>query len=603
MLSAKNAWSSLSSVLKARPDRSATWPFSVRAQPFSEITTVTGSRSTKLLDGGEIVLGRVGELGAALAKRRLRPEQVAHLAHLLADLRPLLGFGTENTLDAFQFGPKVLVLGADLEFLELAQGAQPHVEDGVGLDFRQLERLDQGRLRLVLGADDLDHLVDVEVGDQIAAEHLEPVLDLLLAVVGAAQQHVAQMVEPLSQAFGEAEHLGDAALDQHVEVQRNPAFQLGQPEQRFHQQLRIDRARLRLDHKADVFGRFIVDVADQRQLLFIEQFGDLFHQPGFLHQPWNFGDDHDPAAAGALFLHPSGAGAERAAPSHIRFGDALLGIDNDAAGREIRALHPFQQRLRLRLGLVDQMQRRVAEFGGVVRRDRGGHADPRCPARRWRADWKTAGQHDRLFRLTVVIGAEFDAVLVDAFEQQPCDLGHARFGVTVGGGVIAVDIAEIALAVDQRIARGKILGEAHQRVVDRLVAMRMERAHHVADDLGGFLERRAGVEPQQPHAVEDAAVHRLQPVARIGQRAVHDGRQRIGEIALFERVAQPDLVDFGRLWRNQCLSHGEELSGGGVMDKARVQCNSSPLAVVPANAGRSIHTRSATLGRKTQPVF
>jgi len=98
----------------------------------------------------------------------------------------------------FSSNAKILVLGADLEFLELAQRAQAHVEDGVGLDFRQLERLDQGRLRLVLGADDLDHLVDVEIGDQIAAEHLEPVLDLLLAVVGAAQQHVAQMVEPLS---------------------------------------------------------------------------------------------------------------------------------------------------------------------------------------------------------------------------------------------------------------------------------------------------------------------------------------------------------------------------------------------------------------------
>ncbi len=28
---------------------------------------------------------------------------------------------------------------------------------------------------------------------------------------------------------------------------------------------------------------------------------------------------------------------------------------------------------------------------------------------------------------------------------------------------------------------------------------------------------------------------RLQPVAHVRQRAVHDGRQRIGEIALFER--------------------------------------------------------------------
>ena len=49
-----------------------------------------------------------------------------------------------------------------------------------------------------------------------------------------------------------------------------------------------------------------------------------------------------------------------------------------------------------------------------------------------------------------------------------------RFGVAHGGGIIAVDIAEIALPVDQRIALGEILREPHQRVIDRLIAVRMD---------------------------------------------------------------------------------------------------------------------------------
>jgi hypothetical protein len=253
----------------------------------------------------------------------------------------LLGLGAEQRFDALQLVAEVLVLGADLEFLELAQATQPHVEDGVGLDFRQLERLDQRRLRLVLGADDLDHLVDVQIGDQIAAEHFEPVLDLGLAEVRAAQQHVAQMVEPFAQALGQPDHLRDAALHQHVEIQRNLALELGEPEQRFHHQRRIDGTRLRLDHEADVFGGLVTDVADQRQFLLVEQLGDLLDQPRLLYQPRNLGDDHDPSAARALFLVPFGAGAERAAPGDIGFGDAFLGIDDDAAGREIRALDPF----------------------------------------------------------------------------------------------------------------------------------------------------------------------------------------------------------------------------------------------------------------------
>ena len=294
------------------------------------------------LDRGEIVLGRIGEHRAALAERRLRPKKVADFSDLLADLGPLFGLGTEQRLDALQFVAEVLVLGADFEFFELAQGAQPHVEDSIGLDFRELERLDQRRLRLILSADDLDHLVDVQIGDQVTAEYFEPVFDLGLAVVGAADQHVAQMVEPFAQTFSKPHHFGDLALDQHVEVQRNLALELGKPEERFHHQRGIDGAGFRFDHEANVFGGFVPDVADQRQLLLVQELGDLLDQPGLLHQPWYLGDDDDPGAARALFLGPLGPGAERAASGHVGFGDAFLGIDDDTAGREIRALDPFQ---------------------------------------------------------------------------------------------------------------------------------------------------------------------------------------------------------------------------------------------------------------------
>ena len=56
-------------------------------------------------------------------------------------------------------------------------------------------------------------------------------------------------------------------FDQHVHVERNAAFELGELEQRFHQQLGIDRARARLEHEADVLGRFVAHVGEQRQLL------------------------------------------------------------------------------------------------------------------------------------------------------------------------------------------------------------------------------------------------------------------------------------------------------------------------------------------------
>src|SRR6202795_461893 len=47
--------------------------------------------------------------------------------------------------------------------------------------------------------------------------------------------------------------------------------------------------------------------SDRLQVLLVVQLVDLLHQPRLLHQPGDFGDDHDPGTAGALFLAPAGA--------------------------------------------------------------------------------------------------------------------------------------------------------------------------------------------------------------------------------------------------------------------------------------------------------
>src|SRR4029453_13842603 len=46
------------------------------------------------------------------------------------------------------------------------------------------------------------------------------------------------------------------------------------------------------------------DIAAQWYFLFVQQLGDFFDQPGLLHQPGNFGNDHDPGAARAFLLAP-----------------------------------------------------------------------------------------------------------------------------------------------------------------------------------------------------------------------------------------------------------------------------------------------------------
>ena len=206
----------------------------------------------------------------------------------------------------------------------------------------------------------------------------------------------------------------------------------------------------------------------------------------------------------------------------------------------------------------DEIERGVAEFGDIMRRDRGRHADRDALRAIGEQIGKGGGQDHRLLEVAGIILAKIDGVFVYAFEKSARDVGHARFGIAVGGGAVAVDIAEIALPVDQRIARGEILRQPHQSVIDRLIAMGMERAHHVADDFRAFLERRAGIEPQDVHAIEDAAMDGLEPVARVRQRPAHDGRKRIGEIALFQRVAQIDRLVVLAGGRRMRFGHGRK---------------------------------------------
>ena len=192
---------------------------------------------------------------------------------------------------------------------------------------------------------------------------------------------------------------------------------------------------------------------------------------------------------------------------------------------------------------LQQEQAGVDQLGGVVRRDGGGHAHGDAGGAVGQQVGEAGRQDHRLFVLAVVGGAEIDRVLVDAVEQQLGGLGQAALGVAHGRGVIAVDVAEVALAVDQRIALGEVLGQADQGVIDRDVAVRVVLADHVADHPGRLLGRGLRIEPQQAHGVEQSPVHRLEAVAHVRQGALGDGRQGIGEIAPRQRLAQRFIED------------------------------------------------------------
>ena len=320
-------------------------------------------------------LGGLGEARAAFAERRLLTELGFERLDLVGDPRPLLVLGGQQGFQLLALLVEGVVLAPDLHLLEFAQSAQAHIEDRFGLHVAQLEGLHQGRLRLVLLADDFDDLVEIEIDDEVAVEHFEPVIDLGEAEFRAADQHHLAMVEPFAQDLAEPEHVRHLAAAQHIHIEGKPRLELGQPEQRFHEQKRIDAAALGLEHEPHGLGRLVAYVGQKRQLLLQEKLGDAGDEPRFGDLIGNFGDDDLVGAAPRILRGPARAEPEAAAAGLVGVDDLGARLDDHPAGRQIGAWNEIDQLVRRRVRELDEVERGVEQLAGIVRRDVGGHAD------------------------------------------------------------------------------------------------------------------------------------------------------------------------------------------------------------------------------------
>ena len=84
--------------------------------------------------------------------------------------------------------------------------------------------------------------------------------------------------------------------------------------------------------------------------------------------------------------------------------------------------------------------------------------------------------------------------------------------------------------------------------------MRMEFADDVADRARRLLGLRRRRQAQFAHRVDDAALHRLQPVADLRQRAIENDVHRIVEVGLLGVFLERLLFDAFEIQRN--VLHG-----------------------------------------------
>ena len=103
--------------------------------------------------------------------------------------------------------------------------------------------------------------------------------------------------------------------------------------------------------------------------------------------------------------------------------------------------------------------------------------------------WKFRRKNDRLALAAVIVCLKIDCLIVEIVKKRQCGgRKSALLGVAfVRRGRIAIDRAEIALAVDERQPHRKRLRHAHQRIINREVAVRMVLAHRIARDTRRFV--------------------------------------------------------------------------------------------------------------------
>ncbi len=447
--------------------------------------------------------------------------------------------------------------GLDLFALQAGQALQAQVQDAARLLFGQADGavfgddvagfVDQRQQRADIGgrpvaahqrdaggggvgagADQADDLVDVGDRDGQADQVVRAVARLAQVEARAPEDDLLAEPDEALQRLAQA-HLLRLAVVQRQHVDAEAGLQLGEAEQLVQHHFRRGVAlQLHDDAHAGAVA-LVAHLADALDDLAAHQFGDLLDQGLLVHLIGDFGDDDRGAVLADFLEFRPRADGDAVAAGLERLADAGA-ADDDAAGGEIRPGDDLHQLVERDVGFGDQRQGGVDDLAGVVRRDVGRHADGDAVGAVDQQVGELGRQDDRLFLRLVVVRLEIDGVLVDVFQQQGGGLGQPHLGVAHRRRVIAVDRAEIALPVDQRQAHGEALRHADHGVVDRGVAVRVVFTHHVADDAGRFAVGLVRGVAGLVHPVQDAPVHRLQPVAGVRQRARHDHAHGVIEV-------------------------------------------------------------------------
>ena len=203
-------------------------------------------------------------------------------------------------------------------------------------------------------------------------------------------------------------------------------------------------------------------------------------------------------------------------------------------------------------------------------------------------------QNFRLCLAVVVVGLEIDGLLVDVFEQRRrrCATGALRCTAWP-----PADRRRPSRSCPARRPAGSAsrtaapCGPTRRRSAESPCGWNLPM--HFADDLGALARGAVEVQPHLVHAEQDAAVHRLQPVADVGQRAADDHAHRVIEIR--PRISSSMLIGM-RFLLSPSPPHGRRGAAIGRRRRSGRVIGVGRLGQVDSSVSRTLRAEVARVG-------
>ena len=298
------------------------------------------------------------------------------------------------------------------------------------------------------------------------------------------------------------------ADSQHVDAKG--VLQSGLFIQQIHKILRVRIPAQFYDNTDALLGGLVGNIHDVLRLFALRQRRHVLQKFGDIHADHgirNLGDDHiGLTALGFLVLHLA-PDLDFAGAGLVDFQQFIL-VGHNPAGGEIRPLDITHQFSGGDIFIQHIGFHGIYDLPQVMGRRTGSHAHGDALGTVHQEIGNFYRQHCGLFLGLVKVRHEVHHILVQI--RKKCLLGDLLkpcLRITHGGGAVPLNIAEVAVAVDERHPLFEILAHDHQGVVDGTVPVRMIFTHGITDDTGALAVRLVIPYAQLMHVVESSALH------------------------------------------------------------------------------------------------